>query len=253
MTRDILTFITVTTLFGLLASGCSRPNENVSNATQPTRATTPAPPAAEAVQTPANVSFSTYSKEWPVGWQWIDPDEDTVRTPHDTKKAVLRITVPKGKDLSETRQNAPRYMKSFSGDFQIETRLKFSPAENYQGAGLLIYADSKTWLRVERAYGGPGGGASGFRVELCTPDAGQRSGLTTADAPFDAMNVSLRVVRAGDEVTAFFRADENSEWRELSHKILPLPPSVMAGIAACNTAREVTAEFQYIRLLPGVR
>jgi len=237
----------------LITAGCRDPNVQVSNTAPASRSATPAPLPGEPVQTPANVSFSTYSKDWPVGWQWIDPDEDTVPTRHDTKKGVLRVRVPNGKELSEARQNAPRYLKSLSGDFQIETRLRFSPAENYQGAGLLLYVDGRTYMRVERAYGRPGGGAAGFRVDIRTPEEGQRTLVTTADVPYDGNEVSLRLVRSGNDVTALYRPDENSEWRELAHQALSLPPSVLAGVVACNTAREITAEFQYIHLLPNVQ
>jgi regulation of enolase protein 1 (concanavalin A-like superfamily) len=235
----------------VLGGGCvSREERTNVSATQPVRSNTPAPLPAEPVRTPANVSFSTWSKEWPIAWQWIDPDEDTARTPHDVKKGVLRIRVPNGKDLSETRQNAPRYMKSLSGDFQIETRLRFSPAENYQGAGLLVYADPTTYMRFERAYGRPGGGAGGFRIDVRTLEEGQRTVVAPVDAPFDGDEVELRVVRSGNSLTELYRTGEDGEWRELATQTIVLPASIMAGVAVCNSAREITAEFQYIKLLP---
>ena len=232
-------------------SACYSPRTENGPANTPTAARTPAPPLPEAVQTPANVSFSTYSKDWPVGWQWIDPDEDMALTPHDVKKGVLRVRVPPGKDLSEERSNAPRYLKSLSGDFQIETRVRFSPAANYQGAGLLIFADARTYLRFEHGYGGPNGGAAGLRIDIRTPQSGQQTAISTSDLPLETTpEVDLRIVRKGNEITALYRLDENAEWREAGNYTIPMPPALMAGIVVCNTARGAIAEFQYIRLLP---
>jgi hypothetical protein len=126
------------------------------------RVATPAPrpvlAEGQRIEKNVNVSFSTYSTEWPVGWHWIDPEEKYNPTPHDVKKRVLRFKIPTGKFLDLKGDTAPRYVKSITGDFQIETRLKFLPKENYQGAGLLIYQDSFNYLKFERAYGGGGEG-----------------------------------------------------------------------------------------------
>ncbi len=123
-------------------------------------------PPPERIEKATNVSFSTYSKEWPAGWQWIDPDEKYDPTPHDVKKGVLRVNLTTKKNLNGKLTNAPRYIKPISGDFQIETRIRFNPKENYQGAGLLIYHDQANYLRFERAYGGEGGGGSGIRLDV---------------------------------------------------------------------------------------
>lgn len=215
-----------------------------------TPAPAPIPPEAVKVEQPVNVSFSTHSKEWPVGWQWIDPDERDDPTPHDVKKGVLRISIPPKKDLYEDNRSAPRYMKAITGDFQIETRVKFLPKENYQGAGLLIYKDDEHYLRFERAYGGPGGGGEGIRLDARTP-AAYLPIVTPGEIQTSAPLVDLRIVRQGRMFTAYWRFDEESEWREAGTFESDYPQTIMAGVAAANTAREVTAEFVYIKLLPA--
>ncbi len=75
---------------------------------------------------------------------------------------------------------------------------------------------------------------------------------TTADLPTDAVEVELKIVRAGNLVIAYWREDEDAEWREAGEFESDLPDTVQAGVTASNTAREITAEFGYIRLLPGI-
>lgn len=201
----------------------------------------------ERIEKNVNVSFSTYSKEWPVGWQWIDPDEKYNATPHDVKKGVLRITIPSKKNLNLEVTNAPRYVKSITGDFQIETRLKFLPKQNYQGAGLLIYQDANNYMKFERAYGG--GGGEGFRIDVRSGD-GYNPLITPNDIRTDAGQVELKIVRSGKAFTAYWRVDEIAEWKKACEFISDYPETILAGLVACNTAEEITAEFAYIRLLP---
>jgi len=226
--------------------GCGSPVVNSNRTPSPPPSAIPV--AGEEIDKATNVRFSTYSKEWPVNWQWIDPDERNP-TPHDIKTSVLRIKVPTGKDLYGDNRSAARYVKAIKGDFQIETRVKFLPKENYQGAGLLIFKDDNNYIRFERAYGGLGGGADGVRIDV-------RKGneftplVTTANSHTEAPEVDLKMVRTGRVFRAYWRVDEENEWREAGEFQSDYADTVLAGVIACNTAREIVAEFAYIRLLP---
>ncbi len=211
---------------------------------------TPVPAEPVTVEKPINVSFSTYSKDWPVGWQWIDPDEKDNPTPHNVKGGVLRIRIPSKKDLDGINLTAPRYLKAITGDFQIETRVKFLPKENYQGAGLLIYQDDKNYLRFERSYGGVGGGGEGIRIDVRN-EGEYRPIVTPNDIETDAGQVDLRIVRSGSLISAYWRLNEEAEWRVAGEYESNMFGTILAGIVASNTAREVKAEFAYIRLLPA--
>lgn len=230
-----------------LVTACSSPPPNKPQL-PPTPTPTPFPEPTK-VDKQTNVSFSTYSKDWPVGWQFIDPDEKNVPTPHDVKKRVLSVQVPTGKDLYGDNRTAPRYVKAINGDFQIETRVKFQPTANYQGAGLLIYKDDNNYIRFERAYGGVGGGGGGIRLDVRTTDE-YKVVTTPNDIQTDVSEVELKLVREGRRFTAFWRENEDSEWREAGEYRSDYPETVLAGLVMCNTASEITAEFAYIRLLP---
>lgn len=229
--------------------GCRQPVAN-NTAVQPTASPTPLPPESEKVEKPVNVSFSTYSTDWPVGWQWIDPDEKDRPTPKDVKKRVLRVRIPTGKDLGRGNFTAPRYIKPITGDFQIETRVSFLPKANYQGAGLLVYVSDRDFIRFERAYGGEGGGGEGIRVDTCFGGDYQPV-ATPDDIQTEAPDVELRILRSGGTFTAYWRENEDGVWREAAAIETTFPATVFTGLIAANTAREVTAEFAYIRLLPA--
>ncbi len=233
----------------VLAAGCgSAPSAKKSMPVSTSSSSTPQPVE---IQKPVNVSFSTYSTEWPVDWLWIDPDERNVPTPHDVKSGVLRLNVPSKKDLYGDNRTAPRYMKAIKGDFQIETRVRFQPKENYQGAGILIFKDEGKYLRFERAYGGIGGGGEGIRMDV-REGSEFRPIVSPGGIQTEAPEVDLKVVRSGRLFIAFWRENEEHEWREAGEYESDYPETILVGVVAVNTARPVTAEFSYIRLLPGL-
>jgi len=251
---DVKMIRTASALFfviaALLLAACGSSETVKNEAKKP--ASTPLPPPAFKVEKPVNVSFSTYSKDWPVNWQWIDPDQKNNPARYDLKTGGLRVVVPNGKDLFGDNRTAPRYIKALEGDFQIDTRVKFLPKENYQGAGLLIYKDDENYLRFERAYGGFGGGAEGIRLDIRRGDQ-----FTPIVAPgaiqTDADTVDLKLVRSGPVFTAYWRLNEKAEWHRVGEVDTGYPDTIMAGVDVCNTAREITAEFLYIHLLPPAK
>lgn len=234
----------------LTVIGCGEPP--VAKKVTPTPASTPIPPAADRIEKPVNVSFSTYSKDWPVGWQWIDPDEKDAPTSKDVKGGVLRVRVPNGKDLYGDKRNAPRYIKPITGDFEIETQVKFLPKENYQGAGLLIYLDGNNYMRFERAYGGIGGGGEGIRIDVREGEE-YRSIVTPNEIQTEAPEIQMKIIRSGPTFSAYWRIDEESEWREAGVFESKFPETIFTGLIAVNTAREIIAEFGYIKLLPKTK
>lgn len=212
-------------------------------AVKPSPSPTPLPVEAVRVEKVTNVSFSTYSKDWPVGWTWIDADEAVTPTPHDTKLRVLSVTVPKGKDLGEGINNAPRFVKAFEGDFEIETQTVALPKLNHQAAGLLIFQDQTAYLRLDRFFGGGREGvimsirdAEGLREIAFVP--------TDMDRPF------LKLMRRGNVVRGSWRTDPKGDWQPVGETTAEFSQTVLAGLAAYNTAEPFAVKFTYIRLLP---
>lgn len=228
--------------------GCGPPPPK--NVATPTPVPSPSFPAEpERIQKATNVSFSTYSKDWPVGWEFVDPDSKYAPTPHSVKTGTLKMQVPSHKDLYGDNRTAPRYVKAITGDFSIETRVKFLPKSDYQGAGLLIFFNDNNYLRFERAYGGVGGGADGIRVDVRTGDS-YTPLATPNDIQTEAMQVDLRIVREGQKFSTYWRVNEKSEWQFAREFVADYPETILAGLIACNTASEITVEFAYIKLLP---
>lgn len=199
--------------------------------------------SAEKIDKPLEINFKD---GLPKGWEWIDPEKDTK---YETKESGLNMKILGGKDLYVGNFNAPRLLKAVSGDFEIETRVKFDPKESYQGAGILIYKSDDDFLRLERGFGGIGGGESGVRLDR-QEKGGYDTISSTEKFPTEAKQVDLKIVRKGKEFRAFWRENEDGEWKLVGEYSADYPEAVKIGLIGVNTATEITADFAYIKIAP---
>ena len=264
MNKIFIVFVVLFFVFGCrLFSGAGKNVEVANNSNvitevtpEPTRpAVTPTPVPTPSEVMPAGVKVD---KVMPVkyadgkfvdGWQWIDPDGEYSPTKHEFKDNRLTMTIPTTKDLYGGNRTAPRLLKAVKGDFQIETRVNFVPTHDYQGAGLLIYLDGDNYIRLERAFGGIGGGGSGIRLDVRRKDIYEPL-ATPIDIPTTTTNVNLKISRRLNVFSTYWREDESGEWRLIEDIDTAFGETIQAGIVACNTAEETEAEFQQIKLSP---
>lgn len=184
----------------------------------------------------------------PQGWEKIDPEKENA-SDFNTANGVLKLKIPSGKDLYGDNRTAPRLVKSVTGDFEIETRVKFSPTQSYQGAGILIFRNDNNYLRLERGFGGLGGGEDGIRFDK-REDETHEPVATPEKFPTSAGEVELKFRRVGKDFTAFWREAGKTEWKEVGKVSANYPETVQVGLIGVNTADEITAEFAYIKILP---
>ncbi len=242
----------------LLTISCSNgPAANTGNAVQsPSRApvagTSPSvSPTVPGVKTGERVESLTevdFSKGLPEGWQKLDPGTEAP-SGFEWIGGAFRLTIPTGKDLYGENRTAPRLVKNVSGDFEIETRLKFSPKSDYQGAGLLIFRNDNNYLRLERGFGGVGGGENGIRFDRAEDE--NYDGIATPETfPTSAAVVELRLRREGKIVTAFWREAGKENWVEVGKVSNTYPETVTVGLMGTNTGDRIAAEFSNVRLRP---
>lgn len=252
----------IISFLAIAAAGCgttmtdnNRPesvNRNVNsaanaNASANTNAAPVAPAAGVKVTAPSDHKFDAAGI--PQGWRWIDVDAANGPVKYDTSGGTLKIIVPSGKDMFGENRTAPHMLQGIEGDFQIETRVKFDPKDDYQGAGLFVYKDADNYLRLERAFGGVGGSGSGIRLDARTKD--DYKAIATPDQVVTAAKtVDLKLIRTGSKFIAFWRLDEESEWKEVGEFDSDYPDTVQVGIIACNTGEDIPVEFSYIKLAP---
>lgn len=160
----------------------------------------------------------------------------------------LTIDVPGTKhDLSAEvgDMKAPRVLRVIEGDFiaQVKVSGNVRHAGNrtsdeylaYHGAGLLLWLDDRTYLRLERAAIVREEGGPYHYVNFELRKDGQRAASGGAEIPDE--DTYLRVERRGDRVLGATSQD-GIHWQYLDEIPAELPRRIKMGAVAINTSTE---------------
>jgi regulation of enolase protein 1 (concanavalin A-like superfamily) len=172
----------------------------------------------------------------------------------------VRITVP-GVQHNLNPQygsvNAPRVLREVEGDFRAVVRVTsdFHPelpstgrnAHAFNGAGLVLWVDDRSFLRLERnVWVLPNGVRNCFPPLFEAFDNGRATNSNPTFAPasvFRGDSTALYLERRGDLVRGAYSHDSRNweGWREVR---LPCPRKLRIGIDAVNTsAKPLTVTY----------
>jgi len=193
------------------------------------------------------------------GWgKFIDPLQDGNTT---VENGTLALTAPGPvHDLSIElgRMNAPRVLQKQSGNFTLVVKVDgdFAPGAQtikvrtpYHGAGLLVMADNRNYIRLERATLSRGGQYRHYTVyEVRLAGKLQRFGQVV-DAPLrPGVSTWLKLQRQGNGFRGFVR-QEGTDWKELPGINVAYPDELQVGVATVNAStKPLTASFSELSL-----
>jgi basic membrane protein A and related proteins len=188
-------------------------------------------------------------------WSWIA--EDPTHWSLADNPGSMRLVTQEA-DNNRLVQPAPR------GDFEIRTRVLFTPQENYQIAGLYVYGDANNYLRLGRAYcDTPSPTCVGNGIYFDAVEEGTWVGGNCAVATNIEGEAYLRMVREGASFTGYVSTN-GTAWAELCTHTVGFAPT-RVGLTASNQgtpAAEIPADFDFFVLqhptrhsiyLPAVR
>jgi len=196
----------------------------------------------------------------PPGWGTpLDPDGDCKLT---FDKDKLTITVPASDHalcVEFGRMNAPRVLRDVEGDFQVQVRVSGAFPDGAQsvvkdrnafhGAGLLLWQDEKTYVRLERANLTIDRKKTSYVSFELRRDGRSERFRDVTEMPLTGEPVYLRLERRGDTVLAAGSKDD-VHWTYLAPLKMKLPQKVRVGVlAGQNTSKGFTAEFSDFKLL----
>lgn len=200
----------------------------------------------------------TVSKSHVKGWgKFINPAGDC-SIKNSSNSGVLKIIVPGSEnphDLSPELRSmtGPRVLQTVEGDFKVQVKVigDFEPGSDstqagrtgYNGAGLVVFADEKNFVRLERAtLHGFGGNAQAYtNFEIREHGALKRMGTTVDFATSDKKPTWLRLERRGNQIYGSMSQD-GVNW--IQGKPITLAPDywkngeVEIGVAAVSTSRQ---------------
>jgi hypothetical protein len=140
-----------------------------------------------------------------------------------------------------------------TGDFVFETEVAAEPRQWYQGAGLVLWNGSDSYVRLERGFGDVG--AIVFEYRNGGPHVGVHSPSLNGPqlVQTDADPVVMQLSKTADAVSARWRPAQDQQWQELGTIAVALPNTTKAGVAVLDRAQNGTApepfsaRFDYVR------
>jgi hypothetical protein len=228
---------------------------------QPTHTPTPTPTAthtATATATPALPAHPDCvwidSFDGPFlepGWSWIR--EDPSHWSLASHPGYLRITGQQGALLGAINNAVNVLLRDLpEGDFDVQTRLLFAPAENFQIAGLLIYQDDDNFMALGRAF-------CDVAPPLCVGDGiyldlemrGAFLWNETLEPTVPGAETHLRLVRRSGAYQASWSPD-GERWRRVGAEIYLAgfePTQMGLTVSDGDTgAGQIPADFDYFCL-----
>ncbi|WP_284639339.1 polysaccharide lyase family 8 super-sandwich domain-containing protein [Paenibacillus silviterrae] len=139
-------------------------------------------------------------------WSWVR--QDAAKWSLTANSGKMRITTQSG-DIwyaGNTQKNILLRTPPFT-DFDITTRLTFTPTQNNQAAGLIIYQDDDNYIKLNRSY------SNGKFLVFSKEIAGAASKQTVEDSVMSD-TISLRLTKLGTTITAFYSVD-GIEWTQV--------------------------------------
>jgi regulation of enolase protein 1 (concanavalin A-like superfamily) len=199
---------------------------------------------------------------WLTGWDKpVDPDNDCkfIRD-----KDTLTIEVPgKDHDLAVERNlmNSPRLLRDVEGDFVAQVRVSgtFLPSKEststerlpFVGAGLLLMADEKTYVRLERAALQWQGEVKTYANWELRQDGNWVLAGNAAVQPLEDKATYLRLERKGDKLLPAVSHD-GKDWKELKPLEIKLPAKLKLGVSGGGTSMDMFApRFDQFKLMQG--
>ena len=189
-----------------------------------------------------------------VGWDApVDPQRNCGFSDGGGK---LTIIVPgNNQELMAERGNmsAPRLLRDIEGDFTAQVRVSgdYSVPDGtspFRGAGLLLMADEKNYVRLERVVGALAGGRIHGVWELRRD--GRLEPSPNGYPPLSGTATYLRMERRGDKLFGAY-SEDGAKWTELKPFDLDLPRKVKIGVAAWAAASRFAPSFDQFRLRQG--
>jgi hypothetical protein len=182
------------------------------------------------------------------GWSWYQTDSPGWSLDHTP--GWLRLNLSQGNFFTGSPPGNLLLRPAPSGDFRLETFLRFSPHNNFELAGLVVVFGDRSVLQFGRGFCYSEGGSAG-----CAGDAlyfdniqdGSPVGGNFAAPAALGLDYVLRLERQGNAYLTSFSTD-GLAWTAIgSHSVEKAPVSI-GLIAAQSTVASPYADYDYFEM-----
>lgn len=170
-------------------------------------------------------------------WFWLD--ENPTNWSLTARPGFMRI-ITQQITTNQYLQPAPK------GNFELRAYLEFTPTENYQFGGIQVFLNADNVLRFGRAYCSHVPVCVGNGIYFDQIEGGNYIDPNHATAVAEPTSTYLRLVRSGNDYTAYFSPD-GMDWTEIGTHTLGFEPG-WVGLYASNQGAaltEINADYDW--------
>ena len=179
-------------------------------------------------------------------WSWIR--NDPTHWSLTERPGFLRITTNTQQGPGEANNLLVQPVPV--GDYEIQTRVQFTPTENYQLAGLLVYQDDTTVVQLHRGFcDRPPPACVNNGIYFDYIEDGNIIGSYHMTIPSQG-DAYLKLIRQGPVYTGYASTD-GVNWMMVGVYTTSITPS-MIGLQASNNKQgdaEIPADFDFFTLV----
>lgn len=184
-------------------------------------------------------------------WTWLREDRSRWST---TQSGSLRIELQQSGWVPSDMRNL-LIQPAPDGTFTAETHLIFNPQENFQEAGMILYADDDNYYKVgrENAIWEGCTFCKGNAITFAQRAYGQLMPGTSHQEAETVDEIYLRIVVEQGMITSYY-SEDGAEWKYLNSDVLMWEP-VSIGLYTNSDNRPASgtaAEFDYFAMQEGV-
>jgi beta-xylosidase len=161
----------------------------------------------------------------------------------------LTLSAKDGADLFPGNAQPPMLTRPMTGSYTIQTTVRANPRFWYQGAGLVLFAGTDTYVRLETG-AGEKGSAIAFEYNLGGTDHHKIVDPWKDTVP-TGPTVELRLTRQGDEAKAAWRNAGSRQWQELGAAKVKADVVYHAGILTLNRSQPMRPDPQKLPFAAG--
>lgn len=242
MKRNLITVLAILLAVSACGAPVPPPPPATETASPPTETAIPPTATLEPSPTPDPLLFrDEFDGALGDGWHWVrekPSDWSLTKAPGWIEIMARAGGVGDGSISNLLLREAP------TGDFELETRLNFRPAGNFQLGGLLIYADNTDYVVFGRAFCAGGACAGdGLYMDMIIDGNWNSENFATRAPAVDILHLRLR--RVGDAYSGSV-SEDGQQWTVIGSHQAPWQP-VFIGILAGQAVRSVPkpAQFDY--------
>lgn len=229
----------------LLAQATATPPPTNTPEPSPTASAT-TEPSPTPLPTSAVVFRDDFEDKLADGWIWVR--ENKQRWDLGANPGFLRITLnPAANCGGGIRRNVPLQPVP-KGNYEISTYMEFTPINNFQFAGLIVYQDDRNNVELGRAYCDTHEICVGNGIYFDNVVGGAGTGGNYSTSTANPSNIYLRLQRIDNTFTGFF-SEDGQNWIKIGQHTNNLQPVGVGLFAGQSCQGSVPADFDYFEII----